>query len=56
MEWVVCGLVCVKCVLMLAMLIGVSMLKSPYIASGSEMSPGLLYDVIVGYIMFEEYI
>ena len=36
------GLVCAECVLMLAVLIGVSMVKSPYIASGSEMSPGLL--------------
>ena len=42
MEWGVCGLVCVECVLMLAMLIGVSMVKLPYIASRSEMSPGLL--------------
>ena len=42
MEWEVCGLVCVQCVLMLAVLIEVSMVKSPYIASGSEISPGLL--------------
>ena len=42
MEWGVCGLVRVECVLMLAVLIGVSMVKSPYIVSGSEMSPGLL--------------
>ena len=39
MEWGVCGLVRVKCVLMLAVLIGVSMVKSPYIASGSEIFP-----------------
>ena len=38
----VCGLVCVECVLMLAVLIGFSMVKSPYIVSRSEMSPGLL--------------
>ena len=42
MGWGVCDLVSVECVLMLAVLIGVSMIKSPYIASGSEMSPGLL--------------
>ena len=47
---------CVECVLMLAVPIGVSMVKSPYTASGSEMSPWLLYDVLVGYIIFEEYI
>ena len=52
-----CGLVCAECVVLtLAVLIGVSMVKSPYIASGSEMSPWLLYDVLVGYIIFEEYI
>ena len=36
MEWSgECGLVFVECVLMLTVLIGVSMVKSPYIASGS---------------------
>ena len=50
------GFVDVECVLMLAVPIGVSMVKSPYTASGSEMSPWLLYDVLVGYIIFEEYI
>ena len=42
MEWGLCGLMCVECVLMLAVLIGVSMVESPYTVSRSEMFPGLL--------------